>query len=218
MNKRQTSIADLRQNHRLGVLSESNASANPFAQFKNWLEDALASEIREPNAMTIATVSSEGHPSARIVLLKGFDEKGFIFYTNYESRKGKELAKNQYIALLFFWDTLERQIRIEGKVERLSPESSDNYFNSRPKASRIGAIVSPQSQVIESRNIIEENMDILTKKFSSSQDIPRPEHWGGYLVVPSMFEFWQGRQSRLHDRLQYTLTENGLWQVDRLAP
>jgi len=218
MDEKQTLVAKLRQNYRFDALSEKEAKANPFEQFDTWFEEALVSEIREPNAMTIATVSSDGHPSARIVLLKGYSEEGFIFYTNYESRKGKELAKNPYIAILFFWDILERQIRIEGKIEYLPAEVSDNYFNKRPKSSRIGALASPQSQVIADRNIIEENMQELSKKYENTEFVPRPKHWGGYIVVPSTIEFWQGRQSRLHDRLQYRLLEGGDWQVERLAP
>ncbi|MFK7905193.1 MAG: pyridoxamine 5'-phosphate oxidase [Chitinophagales bacterium] len=218
MDEKQILVSKLRQNYRFNTLSEKEAKTNPFEQFNTWFEEALDSEIREPNAMTIATVSSDGHPSARIVLLKGYSEEGFIFYTNYESRKGKELAKNPYIAILFFWDILERQIRIEGKIERLSTEVSDNYFNKRPKSSRIGALASPQSQVIADRNIIEENMQELSKKYEDTEFIPRPGHWGGYIVVPSMIEFWQGRQSRLHDRLQYSLLEDGSWKMERLAP
>ncbi len=218
MDKKRDTVANLRQNYQINTLSESEAQANPFEQFKLWFEDALKSEIREPNAMTIATASKEGRPSARTVLLKGYGEEGFTFYTNYESRKGKELAENPYVAILFFWDVLERQIRIEGKVHCLSAEDSDNYFNKRPKGSRIGALASPQSQVIESREIIEENVEELTKKYANLEQIPRPDHWGGYLIVPSKFEFWQGRPSRLHDRLQYELTENGVWKIERLAP
>ncbi len=218
MSKEQILVAKLRQNYHFNTLSEKEAKANPFEQFNTWFEEALNSEIREPNAMTIATVSSDGHPSARIVLLKGYSDKGFIFYTNYESRKGKESAKNPYIAVLFFWDILERQIRIEGKVERLSAETSDNYFNKRPKLSRIGALASPQSQIITDRSIIEKNMQDLTKKYEDMEFVPRPEHWGGYIVVPSMIEFWQGRTSRLHDRLQYRLLDDGSWKMERLAP
>ncbi|MEZ4885503.1 MAG: pyridoxamine 5'-phosphate oxidase [Chitinophagales bacterium] len=218
MDKNQLSINEMRQNYRFDTLSESEAKTNPFEQFNLWFDEVLNSDIREPNAMTIATVSSEGRPSARTVLLKGYNEEGFIFYTNYESRKGKELAKNPSIAILFFWDVLERQIRIEGKVELLSAEDSDNYFNSRPKGSKIGAIASPQSQVIPDRNIIEKNVEYLTEKYQDTEFIPRPEHWGGYKVVPSIFEFWQGRQSRLHDRLQYLLLADGKWKMERLAP
>lgn len=218
MDKKPAIVANLRQNYRFDTLSKSESKANPFQQFSNWLEGALASDIREPNAMTIATVSTEGHPSARTVLLKGFSEEGFIFYTNYESRKGNELAKNPYVALLFFWDILERQVRIEGKAQFLSTEVSDNYFNKRPKGSRIGALASPQSQIIDNREVIEENMKNLSKKYEGKENIPRPKHWGGYLVVPTLFEFWQGRTSRLHDRLQYSLSSNGIWEIDRLAP
>lgn len=218
MDKKPATVANLRQNYRFDTLSKSEVKANPFQQFNDWFEDALSNDIREPNAMTLATVSSEGHPSARTVLLKGFNEEGFIFYTNYESRKGNELAKNPYVALLFFWDVLERQIRIEGKAQLLSAETSDNYFNKRPKESRIGALASPQSRVIESREVIEENMKNLSKKYANHEKVPRPAHWGGYLIVPTMFEFWQGRTSRLHDRLQYSLSPTGIWKIDRLAP
>lgn len=218
MEKKQPNVADLRQNYHSDILLEAEAKTNPFEQFKLWFSEVLDSKIREPNAMTLATASKDGQPSARIVLLKGYGEEGFTFYTNYESRKGKELAENPHVALLFFWDVLERQIRIEGKAVFVSSEDSDNYFNMRPKASQIGALASPQSQVIASREIIEENVKKLTQKFEAEEKVPRPEHWGGYLVVPSKFEFWQGRPSRLHDRLQYILSENGEWQMERLAP
>lgn len=218
MSKIQHSITDLRQNYQFNTLSELDIHENPFEQFSSWFEVALKSNIREPNAMSIATVSPEGHPSIRTVLLKEYHKTGFIFYTNYRSRKGKELAKNPYIALLFFWDSLERQIRIEGTAHYLSPQASDNYFNSRPKASRIGAIASPQSKIIPNRNILEENMELLNEKYANTSQIERPKHWGGYLVKPTLFEFWQGRPSRLHDRIQYTLTQTNEWKIDRLAP
>ncbi len=218
MSKVQHSITDLRQNYQFNILSELDIHKNPFEQFSLWFEVALKSNIREPNAMSIATVSLEGHPSIRTVLLKEYNKAGFIFYTNYKSRKGKELAKNPYIALLFFWDTLERQIRIEGKAQYISSQASDNYFNSRPKPSRIGAVASPQSEIIPNRNILEKNMKLLNEKYSNTTQIKRPEHWGGYIVKPTLFEFWQGRPSRLHDRIQYTLTQTGEWKIDRLAP
>jgi pyridoxamine 5'-phosphate oxidase len=210
-----TSIADIRKDYKLASFTESDASLNPFEQFTKWWNDAVKSEIDEVNAMTLATVQTNGTPSARIVLLKDYSDKGFVFFTNYESNKGKNLAANPHAALVFFWKELERQIRIEGTVEKVSAEESDEYFNSRPTGSKIGAWASAQSAVIPYREVIEQNVQKYTQVFGT--EIPRPPHWGGYRVVPSMFEFWQGRSSRLHDRLQYNLV-NGIWQRQRLAP
>jgi pyridoxamine 5'-phosphate oxidase len=210
------SISDIRKDYKLRSLNESEVSADPIVQFTNWWDEAANSEIEEVNAMTLATVTNEGHPSARIVLLKGFDEKGFVFFTNYESRKGKELEENPHAALVFFWKELERQVRIEGGVEMISEKDSDTYYNSRPVGSRIGAWASPQSDVIDGREILENNFKALEKKFESG-NIPRPGHWGGYILRPSMIEFWQGRSSRLHDRIRYSLME-GSWVIERLAP
>ncbi|MES2371948.1 MAG: pyridoxamine 5'-phosphate oxidase [Bacteroidota bacterium] len=212
----QRSISDIRTDYKLRSLNESDVSADPIAQFTNWWDEAVNSKIDEVNAMTLATVNNEGRPSARIVLLKGFDEKGFVFFTNYQSKKGKELEDNPHGALVFFWKELERQVRIEGGIEKISEEDNDAYYQSRPAGSRIGAWASPQSEVIEGREILENNFKALEKKFESGS-IPRPGHWGGYILRPSMIEFWQGRSSRLHDRIQYSLKEKG-WVIERLAP
>ncbi len=198
-------------------LTENDVSGNPITQFTRWWEDAVKSEIEEVNAMTLATATPNGLPSARIVLLKGFDERGFVFFTNYESHKGRELDHNPRACLVFFWKELERQVRIEGMVEKLAAAESDDYFQSRPPGSRIGAWASPQSQVISSREIIEQKVTELENKFADG-NIPRPEHWGGYLVKPVNIEFWQGRSNRLHDRIRYTHNGGGKWLIERLAP
>lgn len=210
-----TSIADIRKDYMLQSFSEKDAASNPIEQFTNWWNEALKSNIDEVNAMTLATATKEGMPNARIVLLKGYDEKGFVFFTNYLSDKGKELAQNPNACLVFFWKELERQIRIEGTVEKVSVEESDEYFNSRPLGSKIGAWASHQSAIIEYREVIEQNVTRYSEIFG--EVVPRPDHWGGYRVKPKAIEFWQGRSSRLHDRLQYTL-ENENWKIERLAP
>ncbi len=212
MNK---NIADIRRDYSLLSLSENDMAVNPIEQFARWWNDAINSEIAEVNAMTLATATKDGKPSARIVLLKGFDENGFIFFTNYESHKGKELEENPYAALIFFWKEIERQIRIEGEVKKIDAAESDAYFNSRPEGSRIGAWASPQSNIIANRELLEQNVKQYAEEFKNS--IPRPPFWGGYRVMPLKIEFWQGRSNRLHDRIQYTKTE-GSWKVDRLAP
>jgi pyridoxamine 5'-phosphate oxidase len=213
MNK---DIAGIRRDYSLHALEESNIEPDAILQFTRWWNDAVTSEISEVNAMTLATVTSDGKPTARIVLLKDYDENGFVFYTNYNSNKGSELAANANAALLFFWKEIERQVRIEGVAEKISPEESDTYFFSRPEGSRIGAWVSPQSSVINSRNMLEENEVKYKEEFKNS--IPRPPHWGGYRVMPFKIEFWQGRRNRLHDRILYTKTPDGSWKVERLAP
>ena len=213
MNK---SIADIRKDYRLLSFDEKDADANPTKQFSRWWDEAVESKVEEVNAMTLATSTQNGKPSARIVLLKDFDDRGFIFFTNYESHKGKELNENPFAALVFFWKEIERQIRIEGSIEKVSSEESDNYFFSRPEGSRIGAWASPQSNIIPNRDLLNDNVEKFTSEFKNN--IPRPPHWGGYRVIPKLIEFWQGRSNRLHDRLQYTKTTNGSWKVDRLAP
>jgi pyridoxamine 5'-phosphate oxidase len=210
------SIADIRTDYKLRSLHESDVASEPFGQFSRWWEEATASDIYEVNAMTLATVSPDGTPSARIVLLKGYDESGFVFYTNYRSHKAADMEANNKVALLFFWKELERQVRIEGIIEKVEAAQSDEYFNSRPEGSKIGAWASPQSTVISSREVIEENVTELEKSFAGKQ-IDRPPHWGGYAVKPTLVEFWQGRPSRLHDRIQYVLKSNG-WKIERLAP
>lgn len=210
-------IADIRKDYRLQTLDESEVTNNPITQFDKWWNQATASEIIEVNAMTLATVSPEGRPEARIVLLKGFDENGFVFFTNYESAKGKDMATNPYAALVFFWKELERQVRIDGTIEKVTAEESDIYFNSRPIGSRIGAWTSPQSQVLKNRAEIEESLKLNQEKFAGN-NVPRPPFWGGYRVVATSIEFWQGRSSRLHDRLRYRQTESNNWLLERLAP
>jgi pyridoxamine 5'-phosphate oxidase len=211
-----TDIAALRENYTKGSLDVSDVSLSPFDQFQKWFNEAIASQLLEPNALLLSTVSSDGKPSARIVLLKGIDT-GFKFYTNYLSRKGTELVENPNACITFFWAELERQVRIEGKIEKVSSEESDEYFQSRPRGSQIGAWVSNQSMVISDREVLEEREKHLIEKFGD-QPIPRPPHWGGYRLVPTYIEFWQGRPSRLHDRVSYTQEENGNWKIERLSP
>ena len=211
------SVADIRKDYKLHSLDEKEIAKDPFQQFGQWWEEALNASIDEVNAMTLATASAEGVPSARIVLLKGYDEGGFVFFTNYNSYKGHDLSENQRACLVFFWKELERQVRITGLVQKVSAEESDNYFNSRPAGSRIGAWTSPQSQVIRDRQWLDESEAEQLKKFEG-KDITRPSHWGGYRVKPITIEFWQGRSNRLHDRIKYSLEETGEWKVERLAP
>lgn len=195
----------------------STVDRNPIKQFQRWLDDAIAACIVIPNAMTLATATPDGKPSARLVLLKHADDRGFVFYTNYNSRKGRELALNPYAALVFSWIELERQVRIEGIVEKVPPEEADVYFTTRPRDSQLSAHASPQSEVIESRNVLDHRMKELSKQYRS-KDVPRPPHWGGYRLVPSVIEFWQGRKSRLHDRIEYRRSSDGAWDIRRLAP
>ena len=211
------SIADIRKDYKLQTLSEKDVLPDPFGQFDKWWGEALRADIDEANAMTLATASADGMPDARIVLLKGFDERGFTFFTNYNSSKGLELLENPRASLVFFWKELERQVRISGLVSLVSGKESDDYFNSRPEGSRIGAWASPQSEVIESREWLEENEKKLHEQFSGAP-VNRPLHWGGYRVKPTRVEFWQGRPSRLHDRILFSLRENGHWAIERLAP
>ena len=209
--------ADLRREYARAGLSEADAGDEPVAQFERWFNDALAAGLPEPTAMTLATATPDGRPSARMVLLKGVDERGFVFFTNYESRKGIELEANPRAALVFYWPVLERQVRVEGRVERTSAEESAAYFRSRPRGSRLGALVSPQSEVIPSRDVLEQWIAQLLPDFPDD-DIPCPPFWGGYRVIPTSIEFWQGQPNRLHDRLRYERREDGGWDVRRLAP
>jgi pyridoxamine 5'-phosphate oxidase len=210
-------IADLRKDYTFQGLKETEADPNPFIQFKYWFDQALIAQLPEPNAMTLATATPDGKPSARIVLLKNFDERGFVFYTNYNSQKGQELAENPQASLVFWWAEQERQVRISGRVEKVSENESDEYFHSRPLNSRLGAWTSNQSEVIESREVLEQRLQELQTKYQN-QHVPRPRHWGGLRVIPTEIEFWQGRPSRLHDRLLYTRDDDGSWKIERLSP
>ena len=210
-----SSIADLRKSYERAELSEDASHADPLLQFDQWLREAIAAQVPEPNAMTVATVGSDLRPSTRVVLIKGYDAQGIVWYTNYDSRKGRQLAGNPYAALQFHWVELERVVRIEGVVEKVSEAESDAYFHSRPLDSRIGAWASPQSQVIASRGVLVANAAKYGAQFLLKP--PRPPHWGGFRLRPDQWEFWQGRKSRLHDRLRYRL-EDGTWERERLAP
>jgi pyridoxamine 5'-phosphate oxidase len=216
MQNKPESIAALRKNYELSELLESTAWADPHQQFDTWLQEALAAGIPEPNAMTLATVGSNLRPSNRIVLIKGCDARGIVWFTNYQSRKGRELAGNPFASLQFHWVEMERTVRIEGRVEKTSAEESDAYFYSRPLGSRIGALVSPQSEVVASREVLEAEAKRIEALYGDKP--PRPPHWGGYRLVPDEWQFWQGRRNRLHDRLRYQLSAQGLWVRERLAP
>lgn len=212
-------LADLRREYARADLTREQVADDPIEQFTSWFGDAREAEVSEPNAMTLATAAPDGLPSARIVLLKGVDDRGFRFFTNYESRKGAELAQNPWVALVFWWAPLERQVRITGRVERTSEEESSEYFQSRPRDSQLGAWASPQSRVVDSRDELEEAFDRATEEYEE-ESVPRPSHWGGYVVRPTEVEFWQGRRSRLHDRLRYRRAdvEANEWTLERLAP
>ena len=209
--------ARLRKEYTRAGLAESDANPDPIAQFRRWFDDALAAGLREPNAMTLATATPDGRPSARVVLLKGFDERGFVFYTNYEGRKGEELEENPYCALVFYWAELERQVRVEGRVSRVPKRESDEYFGSRPRGSRLGAWASEQSRPVGGRGVLEERLRSLEAEYEG-REVPRPPFWGGYRVEPEIIEFWQGRENRLHDRLVYRRSEEGGWRRERLQP
>ncbi|MCK5835321.1 MAG: pyridoxamine 5'-phosphate oxidase [Lentisphaeria bacterium] len=210
-------IANIRREYGLESLLTSKVSPCPFVQFKHWLDEAIAADFHDANAMVLSTVNPQGKPSSRIVLLKGLTDQGFRFFTNYESQKGQELLANPAASLVFWWDKLERQVRIEGEVRKLTPSESELYFHSRPRGSQIGAWSSPQSQTIGSPQQLQDLYQKLEDKFQG-QDIPLPPHWGGYLLVPDRIEFWQGQPSRLHDRVNYTLNESAEWVISRLAP
>lgn len=214
MNK--TDVAALRQSYTRNELLEENVLENPIKQFGKWFSEALNAQMLEPNAMTLSTVS-DGKPHGRIVLLKGFDENGFSFYTNYRSNKGNEVAETPFASLTFFWGDLERQVRIEGSIEKVSGEESDEYFHSRPRGSQVGAWVSNQSSVIAGREVIEQRLAELENEFKDVEIIPRPAHWGGYCVNPKRIEFWQGRPNRLHDRILFTKVGDD-WKIERLSP
>jgi len=211
------SIADLREDYRAKTLELKNVVKNPIVQFQSWLQEALQSNVKEANAMTLATCVDQ-FPTARIILLKGLTEKGFYFYTNYESKKGLEIEKNPNVALVFLWKELERQVRIEGIASKISREESLVYFQSRPKGSQIGAWCSPQSKIISNRIVLTDKYQAVEKQYKAQENLPLPDYWGGYCVQPSYLEFWQGRSSRLHDRLSYTIAEDGTWKIHRLAP
>lgn len=209
-------LAGLRTDYQRASLSEDQVDADPMKQFSVWFEEALNAKVAEPNAMSLSTVNDQGRPSSRIVLIKELDHRGMTWFTHYTSKKGAELAKNPHAALLFFWPELERQVRIEGRVEKVSETESDTYFNSRPLASRIGALASEQSKVIPNRALLEERVETIGAQYG--EQVPRPEGWGGYRLVPDYFEFWQGRSSRLHDRIAYAKNDQGGWVRERLQP
>jgi pyridoxamine 5'-phosphate oxidase len=211
------SIADLRREYSRAGLHESDLDPDPFKQFAVWFEEALVANVLETNAMTLATATLDGRPSARIVLLKGLDDEGFVFYTNYESRKGRELAANPHAALLFYWAELTRQVRVEGTIVKVSAEESEAYFRSRGELSRLGAWASRQSQVVSGREVLDQRMQDLIAEYEG-RDIPIPPYWGGYRLIPTVFEFWHGRPNRLHDRLCYSRAGDGSWRIERLSP
>ena len=210
-------IAEIRKEYSHKTLVESEIDPNPIKQFNTWWQDALEAKIVEVNAMTVATASADGVPSARTMLLKGFSERGFVFFTNYNSFKGQQLSENPKACLVFFWKELERQVRITGIVQKTSNEESNAYFQSRPKASQVSAIASPQSQVIESRKWLDDYYANQLEQLANA-NIERPLHWGGFIVRPVIIEFWQGRPGRLHDRIQYSISDDGSWKIERLAP
>lgn len=212
-----SSLSELRRDYALASLARSSIDTDPYRQFDRWFQEALKAEVLEPNAMTLATADAQGRPSARIVLLKSVDPAGFVFFTNYQSSKGQQLATNPQAALVFFWKELERQVRIEGRVEQVSRAESERYFQSRPRGSQIGAAASNQSQVVADRTLLETRFQELESHYDG-QEIPTPSHWGGYRLAPDLLEFWQGRRNRLHDRLRYRLLNTDGWSIERLEP
>ncbi len=211
-------IAQLRKEYTAHTLDRSDVDPDPLKQFQFWLKEAIDCKIPEPNAMVLSTISTKGRPSARVVLLKGLEEEGFVFYSNYKSDKGQEMDAAPFVALTFNWLELQRQVRIEGKVSKVGEETSTEYFQSRPRGSQIGAWASPQSMVITDRSVLEENVMRLMKQYEGEEVLPKPPHWGGYTVEADQIEFWQGRPSRLHDRIRYRKSEKGKWKIERLAP
>jgi pyridoxamine 5'-phosphate oxidase len=212
------SLAQLREEYRRGGLGDEDYETNPIALFARWIREAQLAQLKEPNAMTLSTVGVTGRPSGRIVLLKEVSENGFVFYTNYASRKGQEIETNPFVGLTFYWAELERQVRVEGTARKVSKEKSEDYFRTRPKGSRLGALVSRQSETLPSRAPLEERLRELERKYAGTDDIPMPEYWGGYCVVPEAIEFWQGRTNRLHDRLLYRRNGEASWFAERLSP